>query len=67
MEYIAKGLVGHEVVLTILRKPKFKFERGGRIVDVQNGVIKIKGPSGMETAIPLDDEYMKVESIRALP
>lgn len=66
MEHTAKGLVGRDVVLTILRKPKVRFEREGRIVAVEHGTIKIKGPSGMDTVIPLDDEYMRVESVRAV-
>ena len=66
MESTAKGLVGHDVVLTILRKPSYKFERKGKIVKVEAGSIRLKGCSGMEAEIPIDDEYMRVESIRAV-
>lgn len=66
MEGTAKGLVGHDVILTMLRKPCYKFERKGKIVKVEAGCIRLKGCSGMDVDIPLDDEYMRVESIRAV-
>ena len=64
MESTAKGLVGQEVVLTILRKTKSVFERRVRILGVEHGFIKVRGLSGMEGVVPLDDEYMRVEAIR---
>lgn len=65
MEGTAKGLVGHDVVLTIGTKMG-TFDKKGRIVSVEDGYITLKGPSGMDTTVPLEDRWMKVESIRAV-
>lgn len=62
MEEIAKGLVGHEVMLTIMGKYG-SFRKNGRIVGVQDGFVRLKGPSGMETSVPLDDRWFNIKSI----
>ena len=64
MEEIAKGFVGHEVVLDIATIAG-SFRKHGVIVGVQNGIIRLKGPSGMETSVPLGDRWMRVEGISA--
>jgi len=65
MEGTAKGLVGHDVILTIATRMG-TFDKKGRIVSVDDGYIKFRGPSGMETTVPLKDHWMRVESIKAL-
>lgn len=65
MEHTAKGLVGRDVILTIATRMG-TFDKNGRIVSVEDGHIKLKGPSGMETTVPLKDRWMRVESIRAV-
>lgn len=64
MEAIAKGLVGRQVVISIATKMG-SFQRTGEIVDVQDGVVRIKGPSGMEGSIPIKDKWMRITEIRA--
>lgn len=66
MEGTANGLVGHDVILTIATRMG-TFDKKVRIVSVEDGHIKLKGPSGMETTVPLKDHWMRVESIRAIP
>lgn len=65
MESIAKGLVGHEVVLTLATKA-CTFEKSGRITAVRGGIIILKGQSGMEFPVPIEDEWMRVKNIRAI-
>jgi hypothetical protein len=67
MESTAKGLVGREVVLTVRKKPNHPpFRRRLVILDVRNGFIHFKDSTGMANSIPLDDDYMVVEEIRAV-
>jgi hypothetical protein len=55
------------VVLTIVRKSSgYKFKKKVKIIGVLDDFIRAKGASGMETAIPMDDEYMRVDGIRVL-
>lgn len=66
MEGTARGLVGKDVVLTIVRKQsRFRFEQEVKIVGVEGGFLRVKGQCGMEKCVPLDDEYMRVDSISA--
>jgi len=65
MEGTAKGLVGKDVVLVIVRKPNFRFEQKVKIVGVEGGCLRVKGQSGMEKGVPFDDEYMRIDSIIA--
>lgn len=62
MEVIAKGLVGQDVVLTIATKMG-TFKKTGKIVHVLDGIIRLKGPSGMESPVPLKDQWMNVTGI----
>lgn len=62
MESVAKGLVNQQVILTIKTKMGLT-QRAGQIVSVEGGFIKLKGPSGMETAIPIKDDWMIVTEI----
>lgn len=65
METIAKGLVGQEVVITVGTKAG-TFEKNGRIADVRGGIIILKGGSGMEFPVPIQDKWMRVTGIRAI-
>jgi hypothetical protein len=57
MRHTAGRLVGHDVVLTILNKRlECKFKKKVKIIGVLDDFIRAKGASGMETAIPMDDE-----------
>lgn len=62
MEVVAKGLVGQDVVLTVATKMG-TFKKSGKIVQVQDGIIRLKGPSGMESPVPLKDRWMNVTGI----
>lgn len=64
MEEWLDAFVDKDVVLTICRKGGRRFERNARIVGLEDGFVKVRGASGMVVAIPLDDEYMKVEGVR---
>lgn len=67
MEGIAKGLVGREVDLVMRRKPEYpSFSRRYVIMSVADGRLEVKGPSGMVRTILLEDNYLKVEDIRAV-
>ena len=64
MHHEAGRLVGHDVVLTVLNKRLgCRFEKRLKITKVLDDFIRGKNSSGMEVAIPMDDEYMRVEEI----
>lgn len=65
METIAKGLVGEKVEITL--ENKFgSFKKDGRIVAVRGGIIILKGGSGMEFPVPIEDGWMRATGIRAI-
>lgn len=67
MESVAKGLVGREVDLVMRKKPEYpSFSRRYVIMSVADGMLEVKGPSGMVKTISLEDPHMKVEEIRAV-
>ena len=67
MDGVAKGLVGREVVLTVRKKPNYpSFKRRLVISEVKDGFIHFRDVAGMMNSIPLDDDYMVVEEIRAI-
>lgn len=65
MEEIAKGLIGHKVVITLATKAG-SFEKKGKISDVRGGFIILRGDSGMEFSIPISDKWWRVSGIRAI-
>lgn len=64
MEEWLEAFVDKDVILTVYKKGRSRFEVAGRIVGLEAGCVKVRGASGMVVAIPVDDEYMKVEGVR---
>jgi hypothetical protein len=62
MEERAKSLVGRRVEIHIGTRMG-SFLKIGRIASVSDGVIRLKGPSGLETSVPLKDKWVVVKSI----
>ena len=65
MEAIAKGLVGEKVEIALENKFGF-FKKHGWIGDVRGGIIILKGGSGMEFPVPINDKWVRVTGIRAI-
>lgn len=64
MEDWLEALVGRDAVLTVFRKTGRRFEIRAKIVGLENGLVNVRGATGMIACIPIDDEYMKIEGAR---
>lgn len=62
MEDTARMLVGRQVEIKIETRGE-PFRKRGTIVGVRDGFLRFKGPSGMETSLPLHDKWFRVAGI----